>query len=266
MRDALEYPIPVSERISFLYFERVNIERDENSLVADTQNKRVIIPVGKTSVLLLGPGSSVSHAAMSLSALEGMLLIWVGEAGVRVYASGNPRGEPNALIRQAQWRIDPAMRLMAARRIYELMWEEKPPEGRSIDQLRGIEGRKVRDAYQQLADRRGMSWQGRSNDMKDPLNAAISTSTSALYGVTEAAILATGYSPAIGMIHSGDSRSFVFDVADIIKFKTVVPLAFDVCKESPKDIERRTRIACRDLFVRERTASKLVDLIEEILR
>jgi CRISPR-associated protein Cas1 len=264
MRDALAYPIPVSERISFLYLDRVSVERDGNSLVADTQNQRIVIPVARTNTLLLGPGSTISHAAVSLAALEGMIIIWVGEFGVRLYANGNPRGDQHALIRQARWHIDPCRRLIAARRIWALMWGQKAPEGRSIEQLRGMEGRKVRELYQAMANQRGISWNGRENNNQDPLNAAISTATSTLYGVAEAAILAVGYSPAIGIIHSGNHRSFVFDIADTIKFKTVVPLAFDIYTEYSSEIERRTRLACRDFFLQDKTISRLVSIMDEI--
>lgn len=71
MRDSLGYPIPVSERISLIYLERCTLERDGHSLVAVDLKNKTIIPVAKTSVLMLGPGTSVTHAAASLAALEG---------------------------------------------------------------------------------------------------------------------------------------------------------------------------------------------------
>ena len=83
--------------------------------------------------------------------------------------------------------------------------------------------------------------------------------------MTEAAILALGYSPAIGFLNSGDPRSFVYDVADTVKFKTVVPLAFEIAANSVSKIESKTRSACRDLFNSEHMAAKLVDIIERIL-
>ena len=225
MRDALIYPMPVSERISFLYFERTSLERDGNSLVTIFGQERVQIPIGRTSVLMLGPGVSASHAAISLCALECALVLWVGEAGVRLYSFSNQRANSEALLRQAKIHLAPELRLSAARKIYSLMFDEEAPQRRSIEQLRGMEGAKVKAIFHALASKNKLQWEGRTSSMADPLNAAISTATSALYGVGEAAILALGYSPSIGVVHAGDPRSFVFDIADTLKFKTVVPLA-----------------------------------------
>ncbi len=241
------------------------LERDGNSLVTLSGQDRTQIPIGRTSVLMLGPGVSASHAAISLCALEGALVLWVGEAGVRLYAGSNPRANAQALLRQATLRLNEDLRLGAAKRIYRMMFDEDPPQRRSIDQLRGLEGSKVKAIFHALAQKHQMQWDGRSQNMADPLNAAISTATSALYGVTEAAILALGYSPAIGMIHSGDPRSFVFDIADTVKFKTVVPLAFELAASSSVQVEQRTRAACRDLFFRTQIPSRLVNIIEEVI-
>lgn len=265
MRDALSFPMPVSERISFLYFERANLDRDGHALVAHTDARAIQIPVGRTSVVMLGPGARISHAGVSLCALEGALILWVGEGGVRTYAAGNPRSSGDALLYQCSLRASEVTRLEVARRIFQQMFGEDAPDRRSIDQLRGIEGAKVRMIYENLAKQWKVPWNGRTQDMREPINAAISTATSALYGVTEAAILALGFSPAIGFIHFGDPRSFVFDIADVVKFKTVVPLAFELVSQSPAGIEQRTRAACRDLFYREQMPSILVSIVEKVL-
>jgi len=265
MRDALAFPMSVSERISFLYFERTVLERCGHSLVAITGSDRVQIPVGRTSVIMLGPGVTVTHAAISLCSLEGALVLWVGEAAVRLYGYGNPRSNADTLLYQASLRLDDGHRVEVARRIFSMMFSEEPPQRRSIEQLRGIEGARVKQIYANLAQQYKVRWEGRSSDMSDPLNAAISTATSALYGVTEAAILALGFSPAIGFVHSGDPRSFVFDIADTVKFKSVVPLAFDLVAKSAHQLEQRTRAACRDLFYREQVPAQIVAIVKEVL-
>lgn len=263
MRDALGFPIPVSERISFIYWERSAIDRDGHALVVINKESRTVVPIGRTTVLLLGPGCRVTHAAISLIALEGALALWVGEAGVRLYAGGNPRADAKALLHQAAMRLQ--HRLTVAKRIFKWMWGEAAPANRSVDQLRGIEGSKVKALYPEIAQRYGVEWQARKPDTSDPLNLAINTATSTLYGLAEAVILALGYSPAIGFVHAGDPRSFVFDVADTIKFRTVVPLAFAVHQESAVEVERRCRIACRNLFFEHQIAAKLVSIIEDIM-
>ena len=86
-----------------------------------------------------------------------------------------------------------------------------------------------------------------------------------MYGVTEAAILAAGYAPAIGFIHTGKPLSFVYDIADIWKFETVVPLAFKIAAKKPYAPDKEVRLACRELFRSDKVLKKLIPLIEEVL-
>ena len=266
MRDALSFPIAVSERISFIYLDKVVLERDGHSLVARESSTRTVIPIGKTAVLFLGPGSTVSHAAVALCALEGALLTWVGEGGVRLYATGTGRSLPDNVLKQARLRLDPAARLAAARKLYFHMFGEPAPERRSIEQLRGLEGSKVKAIFQNLASKYQLTWSGRTHDLRNPLNLGISTATAAIYGLAEAVILSLGYSPSIGFVHSGDERSFVFDLADTEKFKTVVPIAFETVSASAIDVEKRVRLKCRDLFYQQKLAEKFVSILENVFR
>ena len=147
------------------------------------------------------------------------------------------------------------------------MFDEDAPQGRSVEQLRGIEGGKVKAIYRCLATNAGLKWEGRSHEtvLSSPLNRAISGANAALYGITEAVILTLGYSPSIGFVHRGDPRSFVFDVADCLKFKTVVPLAMRVAKESSEDIEGRIRRGCRDEFFSCGIANQLVTIVNGVI-
>ncbi len=266
VRDALSHTVPVSERVSFVFLEHARIEREGHALVAVGADGTTQIPVGRTAVLALGPGCSITHAAVALCGLEGALILWAGEAGTRLYAAGQPHGDGRALLFQAALRLDPAIRLKVARRIWGHMFGEEAPAARSIEQLRGLEGVRVRAIYKQLADQNGVRHILRDGESMDPPNQAINVATAALYGLTEAVILALGYSPAIGFIHDGDRRSFVFDVADTVKFKTVVPLAFRLAAESSVGIEKRTRHGCRDLFVAEKMAETLVGIVQDVTR
>lgn len=260
------HPIPVSERISIIYADKGCLEQDGYQLVLRDSQSCMAIPVGKTTVILLGTGSSVTHAAVRLCAKEGCLLLWGGESGVRLYAAGNPRSSANNLVHQACLFANQSKRLEIARRIFRLMFEEDAPAQRSIEQLRGLEGGRVKQLYDWFAKQYGVEWGGKKNDLSCPINAALAGANAALYGVTEAVILALGYSPAIGFVHSGDPRSFVFDVADTIKFTTVTPLAFQLAKDGIENMEHRSRIACRDMFVRERVMDKIVTNVQEILK
>ena len=178
---------------------------------------------------MLEPGTRVSHAAVVLAARAGTLLVWVGEAGVRLYAAGQPGGAlADRLLWQARLALDEATRLKVVRRMFELRFREAAPERRSIDQLRGIEGARVRALYELHARQNGVHWRRRAYDRDDwdaadVPNRCLSAATACLHGLTEAAVLAAGYAPAIGFLHAGRPLSFVYDIADLFKFDTVVP-------------------------------------------
>lgn len=256
----------MADRVSIIYADRGTLEREGHSLVLRQADTDTVIPVGMVSAILIGPGVAITHAAVALCALEGTLLVWAGEHGVRVYSAGNPRGHADRLVAQASLFADPVSRLRVAGRVFRLMFDENPPLRRSIEQLRGIEGGRVKSIYRDLALKYEVKWDGRQNDLSQPVNAALAGVNAALYGVCEAAILALGYSPSIGFVHTGAERSFVFDVADTVKFSTVAPLAFRLAREGLHDMERRSRTAARDLFVAESLAARIVTNIEALLR
>lgn len=266
-------PIPLKNRTSMIFVGMGRIDvRDGAFVVIDEVNgERMHIPVGSVACIMLEPGTRVSHAAIKLAATVGTLLIWVGEAGVRLYASGQPGGaRSDKLLYQAKLALDENLRLKVVRKMFELRFGEPAPEKRNVDQLRGIEGARVRKTYELFAKQYGVQWNGRRYDPKDwkagdVTNQCISAATSCLYGVTEAAILAAGYAPAIGFIHSGKPLSFVYDIADIVKFESVIPIAFQVAKKQPRHPDREVRIACRDVFRSSRLLKKLIPLIEEVL-
>nr|WP_298379532.1 type I-E CRISPR-associated endonuclease Cas1e [uncultured Halomonas sp.] len=266
-------PIPVKDRMSMVFVGMGQIDvRDGAFVVVDEVNgERMHIPVGSVACLLLEPGTRVSHAAVKLAATVGTLLIWVGDAGVRLYSAGQPGGaRSDKLLYQAQLALDDKLRLKVVRKMFELRFGEPPPERRSVDQLRGIEGARVRKTYQELAKQYGVKWAGRRYDPKqwaasDIANQCLSAATACLYGISEAAILAAGYAPAIGFLHTGKPQSFVYDIADIVKFETVVPAAFRVAARNPHAPEREVRIACRDAFKQTRLLQRLIPMIEDVL-
>jgi len=221
--------------------------------------------------LMLQPGTRVSHAAVTLASRVGCLLIWVGDGGVRLYASGQPGGaRADRLLYQAKLALDDQARLKVVRKMYAIRFKEEPPERRSVEQLRGIEGVRVRKTYELLARQYGVPWKCRNYDHTewgsgDLPNRCLSSATACLYGVCEAAILAAGYAPAVGFIHTGKPQSFVYDIADIYKFDTVVPVAFRIAAKSPKNPEREVRIACRDIFRQTKLLQNVIPAIEEIL-
>lgn len=265
-------PIPIKDRISVLYVEKGNLDvLDGAFVVVDKNGVRTHIPVGGLACLMLEPGTRVSHAAVTLASRVGCLLVWIGEGGVRLYASGQPGGaRADRLLYQAKLALDDEARLKVVRKMYELRFKEKPPERRSVEQLRGIEGVRVRKMYELIARQYRVEWKARNYDHTewgsgDVPNRCLSSATACLYGICEAAILAAGYAPAVGFIHTGKPQSFVYDVADIFKFETVVPVAFRVAAKKPNDPEREVRLGCRDAFRQARMLKRIIPTIEEVL-
>lgn len=265
-------PIPIKERLSIMYVEKGQLDVLDGAFVmVDVTGVRTHIPVGGVACLMLEPGTRVSHAACALAARVGTLLVWIGEAGVRLYSAGQPGGaRSDRLLYQAKLALDDEHRLKVVRRMYELRFGEPAPQRRSVEQLRGIEGVRVRETYKRLAAQHGVPWRGRKYnpedwDVSDLPNRCLSAATASLYGITEAAILAAGYAPAIGFIHTGKPLSFVYDVADIYKFDTVVPVAFRVAAKSPANPEREVRLRCRDIFRETRLLERIIPGIEDML-
>lgn len=251
--------VRLGARITFIVIERGTLHASGFTLECQREAGTVVIPCGMATVLLLEPGVTVTHAAIKLCADQGTLVVWVGEAGVRVYSAGHPGGASGErILAQAKLRLNERSRIAVARRFYERMFGALPVPARAIETLRGVEGARVKQWYAEIAEARGIEWHGREQGPKQ-LRDALGYATATLYGVSEAVILAAGFSPAIGFIHSGDARSLVFDLADTVKFKTVVPAAFDTFAAAPPDIRSATRRRCRDLFREQRTIETLLD-------
>ncbi len=272
-------PIPIKDRSSILFVEKGQLDvLDGAFVVVDKNGARTHIPVGGLACLMLEPGARISHAAVALAGRVGCLLVWVGEGGVRLYSAGQPGGaRADRLLHQARLALDPDARLNVVRKMYDMRFGEPAPQRRSVDQLRGIEGARVKRLYEVLARQYGVTWKGRRYDpgnwdAADLANRCLSQATASLYGIAEAAILAAGYAPAIGFLHSGKPQSFVYDVADVFKFETVVPIAFRVVGEAQRGKEPaagdpvgEVRRGCRDSFRRTGLLATLIPGIEEML-
>jgi CRISP-associated protein Cas1 len=160
------HPIPIKDRSSILFLEKGRLDVLDGAFVlVDEAGVRLHIPVGGIVCLMLEPGTRVSHAAVALAARAGTLLIWVGEAGVRLYAAGQPGGaRADRLLYQARLALDDEARLRIVRKMYAMRFNEEAPSRRSVDQLRGIEGARVREMYKALAARHGVAWTRRNRE------------------------------------------------------------------------------------------------------
>lgn len=260
----------LKDRLTYLYVEHSYVEREQNAIALYRQDEEgegtvVSVPVCDIALLMLGPGTRLTHAAVDVLSRNNCLVAWTGEEGVRMYAFGTG-GTHSAerLLKQAALVSDPEKRLGVVRRLYGMRFPEAVDPGVSIEQLRGKEGYRVRTAYAELAEKYGIDWQGRNYDRNvwqgsDPANRALSAANACLYGVCHAAILSLGFSPAMGFIHTGKQLSFVYDVADLYKLDLCVPVAFRAAAESGEDIDRRVRLALRDRFRETRFLARVAD-------
>jgi CRISPR-associated protein Cas1 len=264
--------LQLKDRLSFFYVERGGLTVVDGCLVLTDNDERVQyeVPARATVSIMVGPGTTVSTEAMRLAASYGVLVTWVGEHGVRCYSAGRPWGETAGwLEKQVRCYADPQLTLRVAREMFYRRFGQRM-ERRSIDQLRGIEGARVRELYKLKAAEHGIRWTGRRYFPGNPFgetdgpNLALNVANTCLYGLVETAVHATGMSPALGFIHRGGRLSFVLDVADLYKMDHIVPLAFAiVARRGGRDskvwagLEGDVRRAARDHF----RASKLLDRI-----
>lgn len=261
----------IRDRISSLYVEHARIDRHEKSIAIWDEEGFTPVPAATLAVLMLGPGTTLTQAAVTTLADNSCLVIWCGEENVRFYACGmGGTRSAYGLLRQARLATDPRLRLEVVKRMYRMRFQEAMEEALTVEQLRGMEGVRVREAYARQSKESGVEWSGRNYDRTtwasaDPINRALSCGNSCLYGLCHAAILATGYSPAIGFIHTGKQLSFVYDVADLYKVELTVPLAFEAARENPPNLERWVRHKCRDMFRESRLLQRIVPDIKRAL-
>ncbi len=248
--------IRAQDRVSFVYLERCTVHRDGNALTATDERGVIHIPAATLATMLLGPGTRVTHQAMTLMAESGSTCVWVGERGVRYYAHGRTLTSSSRLV-EAQARLvsNQSSRLRVARAMYAMRFPGEDVSGLSMQQLRGREGARVRNAYRDEAERAGVEWRRRDYNPddftgSDGLNQALSAATACLYGLVHAVVVALGVSPALGFVHSGHDKSFVYDVADLYKVEIAVPVAFSVAaSHEDADIPSETRRRMRDAIV-----------------
>ena len=254
----------VSDRISFLYAERCVVNRDGNSLTITDQRGVAYAPATQVAALLLGPGTKITYAAMALLGDAGVTTLWVGERGVRYYAHGRPPAKSSRMTEiHAQVISNQRKRLDCARRMYALRFPGEDVSRLTMSQLRGREGARMKRIYAAEAERTGVYWNRRSYDpndfdSSDPINQALTAGSAALYGIAHAVIAALGFIPALGVVHTGTDRSFVYDVADLYKAEISIPAAFDAvaAQQGNPSVEVRRRI--RDKVVSHRLMPRMV--------
>ncbi|KOG51157.1 CRISPR-associated protein Cse1 [Streptomyces griseoflavus] len=237
------------DRLSFIYLERCTVHRDDNAITATDGTTH--IPAATIGTLLLGPGTRITHQAMSVLGECGAGVVWVGEHGVRFYAGGRALTRSSALAEaQATAWANRRTRLEVARAMYRLRFPDEDPAGRTRQDLLSMEGRRLKDCYRRESARTGVPWIRRDYHRDnfaagDAPNQAVTAAAQCMYGIAHAVVTALGCSPALGFVHSGHERSFVLDIADLYKTDTAIPAAFDAAADGLDDVASRTRRALR---------------------
>lgn len=260
----------ISDRMTFLYLERCQLNRQDGGITVTDEQGTVHIPAA-ISVLLLGPGTTVTHRAMELIGDAGVSVAWVGEHGVRYYAGGRPlTHRAGLLIRQAELVSNKRNHLRVVRKMYELRFPGEDVSSLTLQQLRGREGSRVRAVYRRASKEWNVPWNGRDYDPEDfasgdAVNQALSAGNACLYGLALAVIAALGCSPGLGFVHIGHECSFAYDIADLYKAEITIPIAFQLASEGPADLPAATRRKVRDAMVSNHILERMVRDIKWLL-
>ena len=261
----------VDDRITFLYLEKCKINREDGAITVKDSQGTTYIPAAMISVILLGPGTEISHRAVELIGDTGVTIVWVGEHGVRYYASGKPlTNHSSLLLKQAEYVSNEKKHIQVARKMYQLRFPNEDVSKLTMQQLRGREGSRIRNLYKQLSEKWKVKWTGREYKTEDysasdPVNQSLSVGNACLYGLAHAVISALGLSPGLGFVHVGHEQSFVYDVADLYKAETTIPVAFEVAASESQDREGDTRHKLRDVFKQGQILDKMVRDIKYLL-
>ncbi|MEU0992116.1 type I-E CRISPR-associated endonuclease Cas1e [Streptomyces sp. NPDC005953] len=259
----------VADSLSFLYLDMVRVLQDDTGVCAQIQvspgrTDTVYIPTAALSCLLLGPGVSITTPALTTLARHGTSVVCVGAGGVRTYAGVLPDSlTTHWLEQQVTTWTDQTRRLDVAVRMYRMRFQDAElPDTVTLEQLRGMEGQRMKALYKILAQQHGIGRFRRNYHpdqwhAQDPVNLALSSANTCLYGIIHAALLALGLSPALGFVHTGKQHAFVYDIADLYKAETTLPLAFALHQSDNPEQEARRRF---------REKLRLLKLLPRIVR
>ncbi len=228
----------VKDKYPFLYLERGRLEIDDSSIKwIDADNNVVPLPVATLNALLLGPGTTVTHDAVKTAVSANCSICWVGEDSLLFYAAGFlPTADTRNLKQQIDLASDRQKSLEVARRMFARRFPDAELQGKSLQEMMGMEGYRVRALYQQKAEAYQVGWKGRQFtpgkfELGDVTNQVLTSTNAALYGILCSAVHSMGYSPHVGFIHSGSPLPFIYDLADLYKEELCIDLAFALTRD-----------------------------------
>jgi CRISP-associated protein Cas1 len=232
------------------------------------------IPQQSLSMVLLGPGSSVTHDALRILASHNTALAAIGEGGIRFYTAPPLISASSALARRhADLWANPKSRIAVARRMYAIRLGEVTPH-RDIEVLRGIEGARVKESYKKTAEEFGIEWRGRRYDRANPAaadapNQAINHASSAVQAAAAIACSATAAIPQLGFIHEDSAQAFVLDIADLVREQITLNIAFGAVKElkgtALSTLDQLVRRRANETFAKEGVIDAMIDRIKQLM-
>ena len=273
--------VPHKDRSGLLYLARGALTARDGTLAflqkATTPSDALAvgdyaIPLQGISMILLGPGSTVSHDALRLLAHARTAMAAVGEDGVRLYTAPPLIADHSGLARQqARLWANEVSRLDVARRMFAWRLGEVLPH-RSIEVLRGIEGARMKESYRLLAQRYGITWAKRRYDRSRPHaadlpNQALNHASSAVEAAAAIAVAATATIPQLGFIHEDPGQSFVLDIADLYRDRVTIPCAFRAAKDASErdlNIERVTRRLTGQTLAHEQVIPAMIERVKSL--
>lgn len=228
----------VKDKYPFIYLERGRLEIDDSSIKwIDASNNVVPMPVATLNALLLGPGTTITHDAVRTAAAANCAVCWVGEDSLLFYAAGFvPTADTRNLKKQIALSADADKSLEVARRMFMRRFPDADLQGKTLQEMMGMEGNRVRNLYQAKAQQYQVGWKGREFtpgkfEASDITNQVLTSVNTALYGILCSAVHSLGFSPHIGFIHSGSPLPFVYDLADLYKEHLCIDLAFHLTRQ-----------------------------------
>lgn len=261
------------DRYPLLYFEHGRIEVDDSSVKWVGANRDIYaIPVATIATILLGPGTTVTHEAIKAISSSNTTICWVGDDSLRFYAAGiTPTSDTRNLLQQVKCAADQEIRLTVAKRLFSRRFPDESLEGKSLQTLMGMEGGRVRTMYANKAEMYGVPWVGRryipgKMEASDKVNRLLTHSNSLLYAVITSSVIAHGYDPRIGFIHSGSPLPFIYDLSDLYKEILTIDLAFMLASKEEKITNARLVEEFTKRAVDFDLLSKLSQDLEEIFK
>jgi CRISPR-associated protein Cas1 len=237
------YILPAKSRIPYIFLEKCKIDSQNNQFVINNKYGNCSLPIEQYMCIYLEPGTSITHNAIKIATKYNTNIFIVGEQASIIYSFGKSNwGDSHNIKTQLLYHTNPTLKNKIIKKLLEKRFNEKFPEKRSIEQLRGLEGYKMKEEYQKLSKTFNIPWNGRKSypfDEIDEINKCITIGNMCLYGIVETAILNLGFLPSIGFLHGEGNKALVYDISDIFKLKTSILTAFHLISNNKSHLEMK---------------------------